>query len=240
MRGALCGRCLLKPTGKRKQESVANGKRKLSFHEQRELDALPGKIEQLESCIAELHQGMAKPEFYQQPKDELAKAQATLKAKEAELEAAFETALARAERVKDLAREAEKRWLHQVRGKGIKVVSTLLRELPSTHNYRVVLVRRDLDEVLASQARMLARRGEEHGIDDAKMRQLFENDLWRAGYLLEHAGYFEHLVVDYAKVIEDPIGQARRIAGFFGGGLDVDAMADVVDARLYRNRAADT
>ena len=84
---------------------------------------------------------------------------------------------------------------------------------------------------------MLVRRGEAHDIDDAKLRQLFENDLWRAGYLMEHAGHFEHLVVDYARVIEDPIGQARRIAGFLGGGLDVDAMADVVDARLYRNRA---
>ena len=72
------------------------------------------------------------------------------------------------ERVKDLAREPDKRWLCQARGRGIKVVSTLLRELPSTHNYKVVLVRRDLDEVLASQARMLARRGEAHSIDDAK------------------------------------------------------------------------
>ena len=58
--------------------------------EQRELDALPGKIEALESEIGELHAAMGNPEFYQQSGDEIAAAQERLKNWEAELEAAFE------------------------------------------------------------------------------------------------------------------------------------------------------
>lgn len=140
------------------------------------------------------------------------------------------------EQVKDLGRGADKRWLKQARGKGVKVISTLLKELPRTLNYKVILMRRNLDEVLASQARMLAKRGEVPRADDAKMRQLFENDLWRAEYLLKHDHRFEYLPVDYAQIVERPDEAARGIAEFLGGGLDVESMAAVVDNTLYRNR----
>ena len=52
-------------------------------------------------------------------------------------------------------------------GKVIKVVSSLLNYLPANHSYRVVFMRRNLHEVLASQAKMLERRGEaSHTSDD--------------------------------------------------------------------------
>jgi hypothetical protein len=69
------------------------------------------------------------------------------------------------------------------------------------------------------------------------MRELFENDLWKARYLLTHRPQFETLEVAYAEVVAHPGEQARRIADFLGGSLDVAAMARAVDASLYRNRA---
>ena len=128
------------------------------------------------------------------------------------------------------------RWLRDARGKAVKVISTLLRDLPASNNYKVILMRRDLSEVLASQARMLTRRGEVHDIDQARMRRLFEDDLWRATYLLKHASHFDYLEVDYTQVIEDPKAQAARIADFVAAGLNIDEMAGVVDSALYRNR----
>jgi len=139
------------------------------------------------------------------------------------------------EQVKHLPSD-DGRWLRDARGKAVKVVSTLLRDLPDGNNYKVILMRRDLSEVLASQARMLTRRGQVHDIDQARMRRLFEDDLWRATYLLKHASHFEYLEVDYTQVIEDPKAQAVRIADFVAAGLDVDNMAGVVDSALYRNR----
>src|SRR5687767_8101595 len=50
-------------------------------------------------------------------------------------------------------------WVDAAPGKLVKVVSEHLRQLPSTHTYRVVFMRRKLDEVLASQRQMLIRRG---------------------------------------------------------------------------------
>ena len=141
------------------------------------------------------------------------------------------------ERVKDLAREADKGWLAGARGKGIKVISYLLKSLPGHFNYRVVFIRRDIEEVLASQRKMLARRGETEETPPERMRALFDDDLWRAGYQLKRRPEFETLELHYSAVLARPLEESRRLAAFLGGGLDAEAMAAAVDPQLYRNRA---
>ena len=141
------------------------------------------------------------------------------------------------ERVKDLANETDWSRLDNARGKEIKIISYLLKELPDTHNYKVIFMRRDLSEVLASQAKMLDRRGETNETDDERMIELYESDLWKANYLLKNNPRFETLMIDYREVVGDPLSQAKRISEFLGGGHDVERMAGAVDPKLYRNRA---
>ena len=141
------------------------------------------------------------------------------------------------ERVKDLAKEPDKSWLLAARGKAIKVISYLLKDLPANHNYCVLFIRREMSEVLASQQKMLGRRGEATTAEDDQMTELFENDLWRADYLLKHAPQFEVLELKYRDVLDNPKSAAERIDAFLGGRLTVDAMTGVVDRQLYRNRA---
>lgn len=64
--------------------------RKLSFKERRELEALPGRIEELESEIQALHDAMADPSFYKQDRDAMASARGRLDAMERELAAAYD------------------------------------------------------------------------------------------------------------------------------------------------------
>ncbi len=141
------------------------------------------------------------------------------------------------ERVKNLAQETDKGYLRDARGKGLKVISYLLRSLPRDLNYKVIFVRRDLDEILASQKKMLDRRGEAHDLAPDKMRELFQDDLWRSSYLLKHQPQFDAIEVRYTEILGQPLEQARRISAFLGGRLDAEAMASAVDPKLYRNRA---
>ncbi len=143
------------------------------------------------------------------------------------------------ERVKDLGRMADKAWLGSARGQGIKVISYLLKDLPRNHNYKVLFMRRNFHEVLASQAKMLERRGEASESSDERMIELYEDHLWKVDRLLQHGPHIEALDLDYRAVLEDPLAAARSIHAFLGLALDVDKMAGVVDARLYRNRADD-
>ena len=64
--------------------------RKLSNKERRELEALPGRIEALESEVGQLHDAMADPSFYQRPAGEMVDCKARLEALERELASAYE------------------------------------------------------------------------------------------------------------------------------------------------------
>ena len=65
-------------------------RKKLSYKDQRELDQLPARIEQLEAEVSELHTRVGDPAFYQQPADDIAAVQRQLKQLEADLAAAYE------------------------------------------------------------------------------------------------------------------------------------------------------
>ena len=64
-------------------------KRRLTYKEQQEQIALPALIERLEAEITELHDTMAKPEFYQQPGPAIVKEQARLAEMETHRTAAY-------------------------------------------------------------------------------------------------------------------------------------------------------
>ena len=75
-------------TSKPKTEKTST--RKLAYKEQRELEALPGTIERLETGLEQLHQKMADPAFYQGPPEEIAAASAEVSEMQQQLDHAYE------------------------------------------------------------------------------------------------------------------------------------------------------
>jgi hypothetical protein len=140
------------------------------------------------------------------------------------------------EAVKRLPEDGE--WLGSARGKAVKAVSALLEKLPTGPRYRVLFLERTLAEVLASQRRMLERRGEPTDrVPDERMAELFRRHV---DAVLERArarADMDLLVVAHQEVLASPREAARRIDGFLGGGLDLGAMAAAVDPSLWRQRA---
>jgi hypothetical protein len=60
-------------------------------------------------------------------------------------------------------------WFSEAQGKAVKIVAPLLAELPPGLACRILFIERDLDETVASQTRMLARRLA--AIENAAQRQ---------------------------------------------------------------------
>jgi hypothetical protein len=81
------------------------------------------------------------------------------------------------EAVKGLDKQADTAWLADARGKAVKIISFLLTYLPESYDYRVVFMRRDLGEVVASQNQMLDARGEERGAADDRTSALYAQHL---------------------------------------------------------------
>lgn len=141
------------------------------------------------------------------------------------------------ERVKELDKGGDRAWVREHRGKVLKIISFLLEHLPEGCFYRVIFMRRDLREVLASQNKMLVRRGERgDGQDDDKMMRLYTGHLAKVDALLRARPDVEVLDVVYRDVIADPRRQAERVARFLGRADRAPAMAAAVDGSLYRNR----
>ena len=128
-------------------------------------------------------------------------------------------------------------WLEQAKGKAVKVISRLLVELPKEYRYRVVFMERDLDEVLASQQRMLERRGRaDGGAADPELKRLFQKHLGEVARWLAEQPNFAVLHLSYNEVLAQPGPKSREVALFLGNAVDWVKMSAVVDQRLYRQR----
>ncbi len=140
------------------------------------------------------------------------------------------------ERVKDLKQETDKSWVRQARGKVLKVISHLLEDLPDENFYRVILMRRDFDEIIASQNKMLDRRGEENPVEDDEAKESYIRHLVDVRFMVRKRANFEMIEVEFGRALQAPEEFVAEVNDFLGGGLDIDAMMAVVDPELYRNR----
>jgi hypothetical protein len=131
----------------------------------------------------------------------------------------------------DTAKDAS--WLEAAEGKCVKMVYALLPDLPFDFDYKVLFLRRPLEEVVASQDVMLRRRGAPESREGATD---FASDLRRVEAWLKEEPYITTLDVEYHEVLREPLVVAKRVADFLGGGLDIHAMAGAVDPALYRQR----
>jgi hypothetical protein len=141
------------------------------------------------------------------------------------------------EPVKTLKRDSS--WVADARGKAVKMVYALLRDLPPDLRYDVIFMRRDLEEVVASQEEMLRRSGTQVSPDETcRLIALFRDELRKVDEWLNAREYFRVLDVDYNMTIDSPHSTVGQINAFLGLNLDEAGMQSVVARSLYRQRRA--
>ena len=139
------------------------------------------------------------------------------------------------EPVKRLRRDAS--WLGAAAGRAVKVVHALVSALPPDRDYRLILMRRDLREVAASQRAMLERRGAAADeLPDERLVEILAAQLEGAERWARAQPRIQLLCVEHGALLSDPKVGAARVDAFLGGGLDVAAMERAVDRSLYRSR----
>jgi hypothetical protein len=141
------------------------------------------------------------------------------------------------EPVKKLS-EGQTEWLRSAQGKAVKVISALLHYLPDDFYYRVIFMERDIDEILASQKRMLARADkiEEKPLSDTQLRQEYAKHLVAVKKWLNTQNWIEALMISYNQILRDPVAAFKMVDAFLALNLDIDAMAQTIDPKLYREQ----
>ena len=121
-------------------------------------------------------------------------------------------------------------------GKAVKIISQLLLSVPRGRTYKLIFMERPLPEVLASQDKMLKRRGSSELVDPAPLTPAFRDHMREVIAWLEHRTDIPVCRMGYRKVLSDPMGSAKAVRDFLDIQLNVEAMALEVDPSLYRNR----
>ena len=122
--------------------------------------------------------------------------------------------------------------LADYRGRFIKITAYGLKFLPPG-NYRVVYTERHIDEVLDSMEVMTGQKDPNRAETRASFVKL--NEMIKG--LIGGRADVKILFVNYNAIVKDPAAEVRRLAEFIGlPGIDENAMAAAVDARLYRKR----
>lgn len=144
------------------------------------------------------------------------------------------------EAIKDIRQHPEIMHEPGLERKAIKAISALLPQMPYQHDYKVILMTRPIEEVSASQATMIERRGSAGAklASDALNRELerHRDDIIR--WLAAHPRA-KHLVIDYPSLVREPQKYIDAIAGFIGPDLlpHPERMLSVVDKSLHRKKS---
>jgi predicted AlkP superfamily phosphohydrolase/phosphomutase/tetratricopeptide (TPR) repeat protein len=125
-------------------------------------------------------------------------------------------------------------WLSQGQDKAVKVVAPLLKYLDPARRYKIIFMRRDLNEIVQSQQKMIGKSAEEFPVSlYNKYQKLLSNvSIWE-----KSEPGVEMLFVNYKNMLENPGLELDRIEKFLGVSINKEEMANCVDISLYRNRA---
>ena len=114
--------------------------------------------------------------------------------------------------------------------KVIKITAYGLHMLES-NNYKVIYMKRDLDEVISSQRKMIYTYHRfTPTIDDKKLLKKIDNQA--LNFLKDNK--IDYMVVDYNKLMDNPRRELNTVSKFLGKNI-IKSMR-VIDKNLYRNR----
>lgn len=128
-------------------------------------------------------------------------------------------------------------FLNYAEGKAVKVVSNLLKHLPKDRRYKIICMRRDVNEILASQKIMLGNlnsRSDQN--NDVALAKKYDKHLQSVVRWAPNQAHFEFFPVDYSDVIRHPEKQVDALIDFLDVRLNKKRMVQAVDAKMWHHK----
>ncbi len=130
-------------------------------------------------------------------------------------------------------------WVPQCRGKVVKLVLPLVPHLPPGQHYRLLMIQRDLNAVLASQEKMLSRLGRESesaNLEAEKLMREYRAQEQRVRNWLESHPSIALLPLEYDAILQDPKATAQAVGKFLSRDFNIEAAIKAVDPSLKRQK----
>ena len=141
------------------------------------------------------------------------------------------------EKIRDLPKRPL--LIEQAHGKATKVISALIPALPPKHRYKIIFMIRPVQEVVASQWKMLEHKGTAPKTERAHFEAAQQKHAPEVLAVLRQHARVSLLEVDYPALVREPQTWAARIAEFLGEDRlpQRAAMSGVVKPQLHRQRS---
>lgn len=137
------------------------------------------------------------------------------------------------EKVKSIDKDSS--WLTNVKGKAVKIISPLLRNLPDTYYYKIVLMYREIDEIIKSQQKMLVENNTLNSeIDHENLKKIFVKDIKETKRWIKEKSNCQFLEISYNDIVKNPETEIIKIKQFVEIESDINKAVWIVDKNLYR------
>lgn len=123
-------------------------------------------------------------------------------------------------------------FLDEAKGQVVKIVSPLPIYLNLNHNYKVIFMRREMDEILRSQEKMLDK---DQVSEREKFRTIYDFHLKKT-YRFFKENEIPYIDVSYNELVSDPESEIQKVITFCGLQTNIEELVKVVKPDLYRNR----
>ena len=129
------------------------------------------------------------------------------------------------------------RIIEQADGKVIKVISALLPQLPPRHKYRIIFMKRPVEEVVASQWKMLERSGQNPRSEKQHLIQTQQTHVEQTLAQLRQRKDIELIEIDYPELVANPDDQISALINFLRETISQpEKLAEPIRPDLHRNR----
>ena len=123
-------------------------------------------------------------------------------------------------------------FLKDAIGKAVKIVAPLPIYIDNQYKYRVVFMRREMDEILRSQEKMLTK---DQTSEREKYRTIYEFHLKKTyNFFIQNKIPF--IDINYNLLVKEPEIELKKLIEFCSFESKVEDLAVVVKPDLYRNR----
>lgn len=123
-------------------------------------------------------------------------------------------------------------FLDEAGGKAVKIVAPLPIYMKTNLSYRFIFMRRDIEEILQSQEKML---NKDQTSEREKFRTIYEFHLKKTYRFLKEND-IPFLDVNYNELMADPEVELAKVKEFCQIQVDLKNLVEAVNPELYRNR----
>jgi hypothetical protein len=134
------------------------------------------------------------------------------------------------EAVKGIVRDNS--FLKDAAGKVVKIVAPLPVYLDQSLDYRIVFMRREIEEVLRSQEKML---NKDQASEREKFRTIYEMHLKKTYHFFE-SNSIPYIDIQYKQLLNESEQELKRLIDFLELSTPIEELLSVIKVDLYRNK----